>query len=226
LDFSISQPYGVALVGELKEAGTRTSVNAVYAACPPKEAVAGCAPERRRRTWGSYPFWRIGPHAMAGRPPTSVKATAARTLRPTRRGWCGSSAFRRDRKIGGRTSVLPGAFTPEDGVTWEGDLLGTDLELTSALRKRARKGKTRRKSAAHDRGSYWPHAGGCWSGGSAQESDGAGEADGAGGAGGAGPRPGSLPSGSAPGFSPPGDGELLPPLSGGFSLGGGDPPPP
>jgi hypothetical protein len=41
---------------------------------------------------------------------------------------------------------LPGARTPEDGITWEKDLLGTDLSSPEAG---SRKRKTRRKSAAH-----------------------------------------------------------------------------
>src|SRR5215212_2250249 len=46
LGFSISQPHGVALVGEPAEADTQTSINTVYAAYYlPDEVVAGCAPD-------------------------------------------------------------------------------------------------------------------------------------------------------------------------------------
>ena len=46
LDFSISQPHGVALVGEPAEADMQTSINTVYAAYyPPDKVVAGCAPD-------------------------------------------------------------------------------------------------------------------------------------------------------------------------------------
>ena len=45
LDFSISQPYEVALVGEPGEADTQTLINTVYAAYLPNKVVAGCAPD-------------------------------------------------------------------------------------------------------------------------------------------------------------------------------------
>ena len=57
---------------------------------------------------------------LAGRPPTYVKATPASTRRLTRRGKRGSSAFRRDRQIGGRPSILPSACAPEDGNVGKG----------------------------------------------------------------------------------------------------------
>jgi hypothetical protein len=119
LDFSIFQPYEVALVGEPGEADTQTLITpSTPPTCPTRWSPV--APRTTRRTRGSYPFWRIAPRAMAGRPPTSVRATPARTRRPTQRGWRGSSAFRRDRQIGGRPSILPGACTPEDGNVGKG----------------------------------------------------------------------------------------------------------
>jgi uncharacterized protein len=46
LDFSISQPYEVALVGEPGEADTQqTLLNTIYAAYLPNKVVAGCAPD-------------------------------------------------------------------------------------------------------------------------------------------------------------------------------------
>jgi hypothetical protein len=111
LDFSIFQPYEVALVGEPGEADTETLItSSTPPTCPTRWSPV--TPQTTRRTRGSYPFWRIAQRAMAGRPPTSVRATPARTRRPTQRGWRGSSAFRRDRQLGGRPSILPGACTP------------------------------------------------------------------------------------------------------------------
>ena len=90
LDFSIFQPYEVALVGEPGEADTQTLITpSTPPTCPTRWSPV--APRTTRRTRGSYPFWRIAPRAMAGRPPTSVKATPTRTRRPTRRGWRGCS---------------------------------------------------------------------------------------------------------------------------------------
>ena len=45
MDFSISQPQEVALVGEPGEADTNTFINNVYAAYLPNKVVAGCAPD-------------------------------------------------------------------------------------------------------------------------------------------------------------------------------------
>ncbi len=51
LDFSISQPYEVALVGEPGEADTQTLINTVYAAYLPNKVVAGCAPDDGEDAW-------------------------------------------------------------------------------------------------------------------------------------------------------------------------------
>jgi uncharacterized protein len=45
LDFSISQPYEVALVGEPREADTQTLINTIYTANLPNKVAAGCAPD-------------------------------------------------------------------------------------------------------------------------------------------------------------------------------------
>src|SRR5215211_5443539 len=119
LDFSIFQPYEVTLVGEPGEADTQTLINTVYADYLPNKVVASCAPDDEEDA-GLIPLLADRPRAMAGRSPTSVKATPARTRRPTRRGWRGSSAFRRDRHIGGRPSILPGVCTPEEGNVGKG----------------------------------------------------------------------------------------------------------
>jgi hypothetical protein len=86
LDFSIFQPQEVALVGEPGEADKQTLINTVYAAYLPNKVVAGCALDEAEDA-GLIPLLAEHPtRAMAGRPPTSVKATPARTRRPTRRG--------------------------------------------------------------------------------------------------------------------------------------------
>ncbi len=90
LDFSIFQPQEVALVGEPGEADTQTLINTVYAAYLPNKVVAGCAPDDEEDA-GLIPLLADRPRSMAGRPPTSVKATPTRTRRPTRRGWRGCS---------------------------------------------------------------------------------------------------------------------------------------
>jgi hypothetical protein len=145
LDFSIFQQYEVALVGEPAEADTQTLLNTVYADYLPNKVVAGCAPDNEEDA-GLIPLLADRPtRAMAGRPPTSVKATPARIRRPPRRGWRGSSAFRRDRQIGGRPSILPGACTPEDGNVGKGSARNRPQGSGSRIPQK----KTRRKSAAH-----------------------------------------------------------------------------
>ena len=144
-DLSIAQPPEVALLGASRVADTQTLTNTLCAAYLPNKAVSGRAPEDEEDA-GLILLLEERPARWRGAPPTPVKDTPpARARRPTRRGRRGSPAFRRDRKIGGRSSVLPGAHTPEDGVTREGDLLGTDLGPPGA---ESRKRKTRRKLAA------------------------------------------------------------------------------
>jgi hypothetical protein len=144
--FSIFEPYELALVGEPGEADTQTLINTLYAAYLPYTRCSPVAPRTTKEGAGLIPLLADHPtHDGRVTAYVSVKATSARTRRPTRRGWRGSSASRRDRKIGGRSSILPDARTPEDGVTREGDLLGTDLGPPGA---ESRKRKTRRKSAA------------------------------------------------------------------------------
>ena len=83
LDFSIFQPQEAALVGEPGEADTQTLIDTVYL---PNKVVAGCAPDDEEGA-GLIPLQADSPtRAMAGRPPTSVKATPARSQRLTRRG--------------------------------------------------------------------------------------------------------------------------------------------
>jgi hypothetical protein len=118
LDFSIFQLQEVALVGEYGEADTQPLISTVYATSLPNRVVAACVPDEEDA--GSYHFWQIAPHAMAGRLPTSVKATPAGTRRPTRSGWRGSSAFRRDRQIGGRPFIFPGACIHEEDNVGKG----------------------------------------------------------------------------------------------------------
>ena len=68
LDFSISQPYEVALVGEPGEADTHTLINTVYAAYLPNKVVAGCAPDDEEDA-GLIPL-------LADRPTRDGRATA------------------------------------------------------------------------------------------------------------------------------------------------------
>jgi uncharacterized protein YyaL (SSP411 family) len=60
LDFSISQPYEVALVGEPGEADTQTLINTVCAAYLPNKVVAGCAPDDEEDA-GLIPLLADGP---------------------------------------------------------------------------------------------------------------------------------------------------------------------
>jgi uncharacterized protein len=78
LDFTIYQPYEVALAGEPGEADTQTLTNTVYAAYLPNKVVAGCAPDDEEDA-GIIPLLADRPRTMARRPPTSVKVTPART---------------------------------------------------------------------------------------------------------------------------------------------------
>ena len=68
LDFSIFQPYEVALVGEPGEADTQTLIDTVYAAHLPNKVVAGCAPDDEEDA-GLIPL-------LADRPTRDGRATA------------------------------------------------------------------------------------------------------------------------------------------------------
>jgi uncharacterized protein len=68
LDFCISQPYEVALVGEPGEADTQTLTNTVYADYLPNKVVAGCAPDDEEDA-GLIPL-------LADRPTRDGRATA------------------------------------------------------------------------------------------------------------------------------------------------------
>ena len=109
----------MALVGEPAEADTQTLINTVYATYLPNKVVAGCAPDDEEDA-GLIPL-------LADRPTGDGRATAyvcegyaCQNPTTTRKGWRGSTAFRRDRQIGGRPSILPGAFTPEDDNVGKG----------------------------------------------------------------------------------------------------------
>ena len=81
--------------------------------------VAGCAPD-------DEDAGLILP-LLTDRPRRDGRANAyvcesypVRTRRPTRRGWRGSPAFRRDRQMGRRPSILPGTCKPENGNVGKG----------------------------------------------------------------------------------------------------------
>jgi len=65
-DFSISQTYEVALLGEPAEADTQTLINTIYAAYLPNKVLAGCAPDDEEDAELIPLLWRIAPRAMAG----------------------------------------------------------------------------------------------------------------------------------------------------------------
>jgi hypothetical protein len=79
LDFSISQPQEVALVGEPGEADTQTLINTIYAAYPSNKVVAGCALDDEE-DGGSYPLWRIAPRERRQGDPLRSEGYACQNL--------------------------------------------------------------------------------------------------------------------------------------------------
>jgi hypothetical protein len=63
LDFSISHPYEVALVGEPGEADTQTLINTVYAAYLPNKLITGCITDDEEDA-GLIPLLAVAPHAL------------------------------------------------------------------------------------------------------------------------------------------------------------------
>jgi hypothetical protein len=62
LNFSISHPYEVALVGEPGEADTQTLINTVNAAYLPNKLIAGCITNDEEDA-GLIPLLAVAPHA-------------------------------------------------------------------------------------------------------------------------------------------------------------------
>jgi uncharacterized protein len=99
LDFSVFQPYEVALGGEPGAADTHTLINTVYAAYLPNKVVAGCALDDEEDA-GLIPL-------LADRPTRDGRATAYVCEGDA----CQNATTDQEglaRQIGGRPPILPG----------------------------------------------------------------------------------------------------------------------